>query len=50
VGDTGRALGKEGAVGALTRTAVRCGGDGEVSGQQRSSAGRELRWPVAMEA
>jgi hypothetical protein len=34
----------------LTRTAVRCGGGGEVSGQRRSLAGIELRWLVAMEA
>jgi hypothetical protein len=33
----------------LTRTAVQRGGGGEVSGQQRSLAGRELWWPVAME-
>jgi hypothetical protein len=34
----------------LTRTAVRHGGGGEVSGQRHSSVGRELRWPVVMEA
>jgi hypothetical protein len=35
---------------ALTRTAVRREGGGEASRQRRSSAGRELRWPVVMEA
>jgi hypothetical protein len=34
----------------LTRTAVQRGGGGEVSGQRHSSVGRELRWPVVMEA
>jgi hypothetical protein len=34
----------------LTRMAVRHGGGGEVSGQRRSSVGRELQWPMAMEA
>jgi hypothetical protein len=34
----------------LTRTAVRRGGGGGVSAQRRSSTGRELRWPMAMEA
>jgi hypothetical protein len=33
----------------LTRKVMQRGGGGEVSGQWRSLAGRELRWPVAME-
>jgi hypothetical protein len=35
---------------ALTQTVVRRGGGGEASRQRRSSAGRELWWPVEMEA
>jgi hypothetical protein len=34
----------------LTRMAVRRGGGGEVTGQRRWSTGRELQWPVAMQA
>jgi hypothetical protein len=34
----------------LTRTVERHGGGGEVSGQRRLSVGREIWWPVAMEA
>jgi hypothetical protein len=48
-GATERAPGK--AVGVeLTRAVTRHRGGGGCFGRRRSSAGRELRWPVAMEA